>query len=280
MRHHLYFWLVAGIALLTAMGFYWSRSSNTSANALAPEAIVAAALDLLEFDPKAYDTDTQRAIRTASVIVEQGYVRGAGAYHVLGMQYLREHNAVAAESLFKRAIATTPEWAVPYRALGDLLGRNMVGRREEAEEALRNAIALAPDWSLPYDSLAVLLRHSGRLDEAKEFALMALEIDPEDVATQNNYANLLFELGRYPEAEFHYLEATRVNPNHAKPYYNLACFYSLTGQSEKSLEFLAEAFLRAPVLRTEAARDPDLAPLHNDPTFMDLVHGPRHDGDD
>jgi len=279
MRPHALAWLVAAAALAAAAGVYWTRSNAPPAYPEAPEEVVAHALDLLSFDPKAADTDTQRAVRAAAVMVDQGYVRGAGAYHVLGMQHQRELNAAAAEALFKRAIATAPNWAVPYRALGDLLGRHVIGRREEAMDALRQAMERAPDWALPYDSLAVLLRHEGHLDEAERFALKALEIDPNDVAVQNNYANLLFEMGRFPEAEHHYLEAIRVNPNHAKPYYNLACFYSLTDRAEKSLAFLEEAFLRAPVLRVEAARDPDLAPLHNDPAFERLLHGREHGPD-
>lgn len=280
MRQHFWIWVLTVATVVVALAVYAFRSGETPGPPQfpeAPETVVLEALDLLEIDPKAFQADTQRAVRKAAVLVDEGYVRGAGAYHVLGMQYVREHNAASAEALFKRAVATAPDWAVPYRALGDLVGRHTPERREEAEDYLRQAIELAPQWALPYDSLAVLLRHSGRLHEAEEFALLALEINPEDVATQNNYANLLFELGRYPEAEIHYLEAIRVNPDHPKPYYNLACFYSLTGQAQKSLEHLEQAFLLAPVLRVEAARDPDLAPIRSDPAFERMIRGGRAD---
>lgn len=53
--------------------------------------------------------------------------------------------------------------------------------------------------------------------------------------------------------------------------YNLACFYALNGESEKSLENLAQAFSLAPDIIEWSQKDTDLESLWQDPRFLALV---------
>jgi len=234
---------------------------------------VAEAMALLQEDPGAWAGQTQSAVRIASVHVEQGAIRSAQAYFLLALQYRREANVSASEALYKRAIAVEPEWSWPYAGLGALLGRHTVGRSEEAIGALRKAIALDPGWGRPHNSLAVVLRIEGRYEEAEKEALAALRLAPDDVAAHNNYANLLVEQQRLDEAEGHYRRAIELEPTHPKPYFNLACLYSLLGRKAEAVVYLRDALERSPNLRTEAATDPDLDALREDPEFRRLLYG-------
>ena len=234
--------------------------------------LVADAVRLLETDPSSWMGATRSAIRAAAVRVERGEVQSAEGYYVLALQYMREHNANGAEALFKRAIAAKPDWAWPYVGLGNLLGGYMLGRTEEAIAALRKASELEPEWSRPHDNLAIILRIVGRYDEAEKEALRAIELDPESVATQTNYANLLTAMGKMDEARNHYLKASALDPAHPKPYYNLACLYSLEENAAEAVRYLRQAIERAGSLRVEARNDPDFDPIRKDPAFRKLVY--------
>lgn len=273
MKAHRIIWLIASVAVMGAVALAAMRQGwlqfhrNTWGEDLLGEAIVR-----LETDPAAWEWETQSAVRAAAVAVESKAIHSAQGYYVLAMQYQREHNVAAAESLFKRAIAVEPDWAWAYVGLGNLLGRFTVGRTAEAVEALRKAILLRPDWARPHNILAVVLRLENRLDEAEQEALEAIRLDPEDVASHNNYANLLIAQGKFEAAEEHYRLASTLDPASPKPYYNLACLYSIEGRTEDALAYLQEAIDRAPTLRQDARDDPDLALLRTLPAFQRLVH--------
>jgi len=275
MKHHLAIWLVTAAVLLSAASIAVVRQTGAFRERRTPplEDLVDQALALLEADPAAWERETQSLVRAVATHVENGEIRSAAGYHILALQYRREDNISSAEALYKRAIAQEPDWSWPYAGLGTLLGRHCFGRAEEAIEALRKAIALDPAWGRPYNGLAVVLRIQGRLDEAEQAALEALRLEPDDIASHNNYANLLVAQERFEDAERHYHIASKLNPDHPKPYYNLACLHSLLGRKAEALRFLQQALKRSANLRGEAAVDPDLTLLHDEPEFRQLVYG-------
>ncbi len=247
---------------------------RAAAELRAKRALLSEALMLLETDPGADSPDTQRALRRAAVAVEDGAIQNAEGYYLLAQQYVREVDFNRAEALFRRAIEGRPDWSKPHAALGRLLMRNAVGRRDQAEKELQAAIAIEPDSWDPYDSLAILHRLEGELHKAYEAASKAVELAPELVGPHNNLANLLVSMKRYEEAEVQYRSAIARDEGHAKPYYNLACLYSLMGRTDEAIENLDQAFARGPSLRLQAVSDPDLKPLRKLPAFKHLVAQP------
>lgn len=273
-KPHLVAWLIALFAVLLASLVYVSRqtTARTADRLESPEAIVERALTLLEGDVNALRADTQRAIRAAAVLAEDGVVSSAKGAYLLGRQCEREQNFQAAEGLFKKAIALEPEWSWPYASLGDLLGLHSFGRTQEAMDVLQKCVRLDPAWGRPYGIMAVILRAEGRLDEALVQAELALKYMSGDITPLNNYANLLVDLKRYDEAETYYRRAIESFPEHPKPYYNLACLYALIGRKDNALENLREAFRRYDRLRYDALEDEDFASLRGDPAFDALIH--------
>jgi tetratricopeptide (TPR) repeat protein len=70
------------------------------------------------------------------------------------------------------------------------------------------------------------------------------------------------------------MEAASENPMvHATARYNLACVRVLQGRADEALRELAVAFDKRPELKAEAQKDSDLAALHDNPRFQDLVKG-------
>ncbi len=277
MIRHKTVWIFAAVCMATALVIALARfvvDERAAAELRAKRALLDEAMMLLETDPGADAPDTQRALRRAAVAVEDGEVQNAEGFYLLAQQYVREVDFNRAEALFRRAIEGRPDWSKPHAALGRLLMRNAVGRRDQAEKQLKAAIALEPTSWDPYDSLAILHRLEGEYHKAYDAAVKAVELAPDLVGPHNNLANLLVSMKRYEEAEQQYRAAIARDEGHAKPYYNLACLYSLMGRPDEAIEHLDQAFARGPSLRLQAVTDPDLKPLRKREDFQNLVAQP------
>jgi hypothetical protein len=58
---------------------------------------------------------------------------------------------------------------------------------------------------------------------------------------------------------------------HAVAHYNLACARAMQGRTDDALKELAVAFTKRPEMKARAPQDSDLATLHDDPRFQELV---------
>ena len=72
----------------------------------------------------------------------------------------------------------------------------------------------------------------------------------------------------------YYERALELEPSHPAPYYNLACFYSITGNLDEALTHLRYAIRLDPVYRDDARVDTDLDPLRDLSEFQALVNPP------
>ncbi|MFM1918454.1 MAG: hypothetical protein RLZZ303_88 [Candidatus Hydrogenedentota bacterium] len=283
MIRHKTLWGIAAACVLLAGGIALARylvEERAARAAAALQSMAGEALRRLEEDPGAAQPETRDALRRAAVAAAEGQLRSAEAHYLLGQQYVREVDYRLAETELRKAIAAAPGWSRPHAALGRLLVRNAVGRREEAEKELLIAAEMDPDYWDPHDSLGIVYRLLGRHEEAYAAARRAVELAPQLVGPHNNLANLLMAMERYDEAEEQYRAAIELDPHHAKPYYNLACLYSRTGRKDEALAQLEAAIQREPVLRIEATDDEDFEPLRRMKRFRDLIAQPKKEADE
>ncbi len=65
--------------------------------------------------------------------------------------------------------------------------------------------------------------------------------------------------------------AYRTSPKVAVVLYNLACYYSLAGEKEEALSWLARAFRLDGSYRKQVAKESDFDPIRNDQDFLYLM---------
>jgi serine/threonine-protein kinase len=118
---------------------------------------------------------------------------------------------VEAAGYYRAALASRPEAAVAYTALGDAL--RIQKQYDEARGYYRQALKLDPDYARGQTNLGNLLKDSGQLDEAIACYRKALQIDPNYAWAHLDLANALRDAGRFDEALDHYRQVHAVNQN-------------------------------------------------------------------
>jgi eukaryotic-like serine/threonine-protein kinase len=107
----------------------------------------------------------------------------------------------------------------------------------EANGYYRAALASRPEAAVAYTALGDSLRLQKRLDEAIGYYLQALEIDPTYARGQTNLGNVLKDVGRTDEAIACYGKALEIDPNYAWAYYDLANALKDAGRYDEALEY-------------------------------------------
>jgi uncharacterized Ntn-hydrolase superfamily protein len=80
-------------------------------------------------------------------------------------------------------------------------------------------------------------------------------------------AGALKEQGDMEAAVAEAERAVEINPTLPEALYDLACYYSLSGQKAKALETLGKAITLSPDFKQMAREDPDLEPLRNEDAY-------------
>ncbi len=88
-----------------------------------------------------------------------------------------------ARGLFERAIAASPDWALPHGGLGQLCAMRFIATTdradlEAAEQHLRRALELDPEYVEPLTWLSYAYGRLGRVDAAEETGCRAIARDP------------------------------------------------------------------------------------------------------
>ena len=88
----------------------------------------------------------------------------------------------------------------------------------------------------------------------------------------------LFQLGidqlqakKYDESVESFKKAIAINSNSPESYYNIACAYSLKGEKDKAIDWLAESFAHGFDDEKHIAADKDLDPIREEPRFKELM---------
>ena len=181
-----------------------------------------------------------------------------------------------AVQLARKAIGLKADCEDAYRVLGQALFKS--DRWKEAAEVIGRAVAASGDDYNVYPPYANALRAMGENDAATKLSekLIAvlehqLEIVPEDTRARGLLAVNYARAGKNREAVAETEKAVATRPKDSLTLYNAACTYGILNLKQEALatfERAIEAGYRNPQW---AARDKDLACLHNDPEFERLI---------
>jgi eukaryotic-like serine/threonine-protein kinase len=109
---------------------------------------------------------------------------------------------VEASGYYRAALASRPEAAVAYTALGDSL--RIQKRFQEAISYYRQALRIDPNYARGHANLGNSLKDTGQIDEAIACYSKALSIDPNYAWAHLDYGDALSAAGRYDDAMEHY----------------------------------------------------------------------------
>lgn len=151
------------------------------------------------------------------------------------------------------------------------LAHSASGNQPEALRDLNKAIALAPDQATAYHQRGQIYSRMGRFTEALKDYDRALNLNPRYTAVHNNRGLLYMKIEAYTEAIEAYQQAMALQPDWATPYYNAACAAASIRDDAQACIWLARAIGLREAYRAMALRDPDLAPIRDNPKFRALV---------
>jgi adenylate cyclase len=98
-----------------------------------------------------------------------------------------------------------------------------------------------------------------------------LELVPEDVRARTMLANMYATAGREADAVREIQIAVALRPKDSNVLYNSACSYALLGRKADALALLRKIRELGFPLWDWAGRDPDLASLHDDPEYQQII---------
>jgi serine/threonine protein kinase len=176
-----------------------------------------------------------------------------------------------------RAIERKPDCDGAWNILGRAYFAS--GRYEEAAAAAERAIEFNGDdynMYIPYEQSFERLGRKKEADQIRDRMMKVLrqqlELVPEDVRARVLLATNLAHSGEEADECIRHLQtAVALRPGDSNTLYNAACTYGVLGKKTESLETLRKAFAAGFGNRFWAAKDADLACLHDDPEFQKLV---------
>ena len=168
--------------------------------------------------------------------------RAAYIYNELGLISYRlgDDNC---EELYRRAIALSPTWAMPYSNLGYFLTER--DRFDEAKEVSEKAISLKANIAQPYYNLSDVAKAEGNLDKAIEYSKEALPYN--EKAGSLNYIGILHvQNSEYDSAVHYYHLALQKDSMLAVTYDNLGNGYNKLGKLNLAIKYFEKATLKNP----------------------------------
>ena len=176
-----------------------------------------------------------------------------------------------------RAIERKPDCDGAWNILGRAYFA--AGRYEEAAAAAERALEFNGDdynMFIPYEQSFERLGRKKEADQIRDRMMKVLrqqlELVPEDVRARVLLATNLAHFGQEADECIRHLQtAIALRPGDSNTLYNAACTYGVLGRKTESLDTLRKAFAAGFGNRFWAAKDADLACLHDDPEFQKLV---------
>lgn len=195
------------------------------------------------------------ASRSALVKKTIPWVMGAALLTLLGLTVNQLRHWHSSETLFRHALAVTPNNEIAQRSLGFAFDRQE--RHAEALAAFQESLRLNPRNYQVHYPMGNLLMKLNRPAEALAEYRECLARDPKVPALHNAAARALIALGQTDAAEAALAEAERLDPNYAGPHLTRAQLFMETGRDTNAVAELWLAVKTEPYnveVLTEAAR--------------------------
>jgi serine/threonine-protein kinase len=116
-----------------------------------------------------------------------------------------------ARGYYRAALASRPQAAVGYCAVGDAL--RMQNSLDEAVRYYQSAIERDPSYARIYANLGLAFQAQGKSDQAIGYFQKSLKLDPNYMWAYYNLGNVFRNLGRADDAMAQYQKALAVDPN-------------------------------------------------------------------
>jgi len=200
----------------------------------------------------------------------------AEAHASCGLAYLISNDFDAAEAEFEKALELNPRLFEAHYYFART--RFHQGRLEEAIELFKTAGEMDPT---DYQSRCLriqVLRGLGRDEESVAEAAEAIQViernlkwNPDDARAYHLGAGTLVVLGEVERAKRWLHRAIELDPEDPVVLYNVACNLATIGDVENAIEYLDNAVQHGTVSAAWMRNDEDLASLHSDPRYTELL---------
>ena len=238
----------AGLADACALLYWWYERDEVHL-----ERAEAASHRALELDPELAEAHAARA-------------------HVLA---LRNHYDEAYKE-FETAIRLDPTYYEAYYLYARVA--LMHGRFEKSAQMFEKAFAVRPDDYQAPRLVTQVYRSLGKEPEVREayergvrLVEKYLKLNPDDQRALVLGANALWLVGQ-PERALEWANrALALDPENPSVLYNLGCFYSIAGASNKALDCLERSVEVGAISKEWVDHDSDLDPIRAEPRFQALM---------
>jgi tetratricopeptide (TPR) repeat protein len=217
---------------------------------------------------KRSDEASLRALELDPDLAEAHAARG----HVLTLQKRYDE----AEREFETAIRLDPTLYEAYYFYGR--AALMQGKYEKSAQMFEGAIAVRPDdYQAPllvtqvYRSLGREAEVRAAFERGVRLVKKHIKLNPDDVRALVLGAHALMEVGEAEIANEWAKRALEKSPDDRGVLYNLACFYSLSGEKGTAIDCLEKAAAVGRVTREWIEHDSDLDPIREDPRYLALL---------
>jgi tetratricopeptide (TPR) repeat protein len=161
------------------------------------------------------------------------------AYYNLGSVLLRKRQPEAAMVDFRKALELKPDYEEAYASAGSasMLTGQFDGAIDYYKKALQVMPASAEDWS----NLASALLQEGQVDEAIDDYQKAVAFKPDSADMHYNLGRALAKKGDWSGAIAGYQAALRIKPDYARVRNSLGAALASAGKSEEAIDQLRQA---------------------------------------
>jgi eukaryotic-like serine/threonine-protein kinase len=168
-----------------------------------------------------------------------GYYRAALAsrpqaavgYCAVGDALRLQNSRAEAIAYYRKALEIDPHYARAHSNLG--LTLQAQDRIDDAIPYYETAVRLDPNYAWAHHNLGDALRRKGRLDEAHDQCQQALRLEPKNVVIQTSLNNVLLQQGRRQEAQVGWRKALDANPQEPEVWFGYAELCLFLGQQDE-----------------------------------------------